>query len=216
MYKAVIFDLDGTLLNTIDDLADAGNHVLSAMGLPTHETQEYRHFVGNGMPKLVERILPEQNRGEATKALGLKMYIDYYTKHSYDKTAPYDGIVQMLANLKAAGVLLGVVSNKEDSITKNVIAHYFPNTFHIVSGHIPNTPTKPDPHLVVLMRETFGTSEAETLYVGDSNVDMITAKNANLDGCGVLWGFRTQSELIEAGARFIASEAGQIETLVLK
>ena len=216
MYKAVIFDLDGTLLNTIDDLADAGNHVLEVMGLPTHIVSDYKYFVGNGVPKLIERMLPPQNRGDATQKLALKLYIDYYGEHSYDKTAPYAGVVQMLSDLRAAGVLLGVVSNKEDALTKNVIAHYFPNVFHIVSGHVIGTPAKPDPRLVTLMRETFAVQEAETLYVGDSNVDMLTAQNAGLDGCGVLWGFRTQSELLEAGAKYIASDAKHITSLVLK
>ncbi len=215
MYKAVIFDLDGTLLNTIDDLADAGNHVLSVLGFPVHSTAQYKIMVGNGIPVLVERMLPETARGAATHAVALSMFLRYYAQHSADRTAPYDGILSLLETLRAQGKLIGVVSNKDDTLAKQVIAQYFPHTFHAVGGHIPGTLPKPDPTLVDAMRRTFALECSEVLYVGDSNVDIFTAQNAGLDSCGVLWGFRSAEELSLAGATYLAENPQQLLEIIL-
>lgn len=215
MYNTVIFDLDGTLLNTLDDLAGAGNHVLRALGFAEHSTEEYKYLVGNGVPKLVERMLPENQRGSATQELALHLFMQYYALHSADRTAPYAGIPALLETLHAHGVRLAVVSNKEQSLTQRVIAQYFPGRFDAVSGHVPGTPTKPDPHLVFAVLQQFGAEKPDVLYVGDSNVDIRTAQNAGVASCGVLWGFRTRAELTQAGADHLAADARALQALVL-
>lgn len=215
MYQAVIFDLDGTLLNTIGDLAQAGNYTLAQMGLPGHPVEAYKYMVGNGIPMLLHRMLPEAERTEENEHRAAELFFPYYDAHKEDTTAPYEGISALLEHLRSAGVKLGVVSNKEDHLTKQVIGQYFPGVFDDVRGHVLGTPTKPDPHLVNEMRAAFGLAAEQVLYAGDSNVDMFTANNAGLDGCGVLWGFRTADELREAGASYLVHTPAQLEQLVL-
>lgn len=215
MYQAVIFDLDGTLLNTIGDLAAAGNFTLRQMGFAGHAVEEYKYMVGNGIPMLLHRMLPEAERTEENEHRAAELFFPYYDAHKEDTTAPYEGISALLEHLRSAGVKLGVVSNKEDHLTKQVIGQYFPGVFDDVRGHVLGTPTKPDPHLVNEMRAAFGLAKEQVLYAGDSNVDMFTANNAGLDGCGVLWGFRTADELREAGASYLVHNPAQLEQLVL-
>lgn len=203
-YRTVIFDLDGTLLDTLGDLAAAGNHALSAMGLPTHETDAYRFFVGNGVPKLIERILPETSRGEASQALALSLFRRYYAEHAMERTRPYDGIVSILQTLKENGVQLGVLSNKDDAFTQSIIAHFFPQVMDAVLGRKEGAAPKPDPTSLQNMMAELGCSPQETLYVGDSSVDVLTAHNAGVECCGVVWGFRGQAELTSAGADALA------------
>lgn len=213
MYRAIIFDLDGTLLDTIGDLAAAADAALRALGWPTHTEEEYKRMVGNGVPKLIERFLPPQHRDEETRRRAAQLFFSYYDAHKEDTTAPYPGIPALLSALKARGVKLGVVSNKENALTQSVIAHYFPDMFDAVAGHTLGTPTKPDPHLVNEMRAAFGLAPGEVLYVGDSDVDIETAHNAQLAACGVLWGFRTEAELRAAGAEFLVHSPAEIENL---
>ena len=215
MYRAVIFDLDGTLLNTIGDLAAAANHTLAKMGFAPHTEEEYKYMVGNGIPKLIERFLPPGHRDEAAQAQAARLFFPYYDAHKEDATAPYPGIPALLAALHGAGVKLGVVSNKEDALTKSVVSHYFPGLFDAVAGHTLGTPTKPDPHLVNGMRAAFGLAKEQVLYAGDSNVDMFTANNAGLDGCGVLWGFRGRAELEAEGADCLARTPEELVKAVL-
>ena len=208
--------MDGTLLNTIDDLANACNHVLHAMGFMGHTVEEYKYFVGNGVPKLLERALPPAARGRQTLALALQMFMEYYGAHSADKTAPYPGIPALLEALRNAGVLTAVASNKSDSLTRQVIARYFGTSFSVVAGHRPDTPTKPDPYIVRCVLETLKVQKENTLFVGDSNVDIETARNAGLECCGVLWGFRTEEELREAGAAHLAHTPAELQSLILE
>ena len=215
MYKAVIFDLDGTLLDTIGDLAAAADATLRALGWPTHTVEEYKRMVGNGVPKLIERFLPPQHRDEETCRRAAQLFFPYYDAHKEDMTAPYPGISELLCTLKAHGVRLGVVSNKENALTQGVIAHYFPGMFDAVAGHTLGTPAKPDPHLVNGMRAAFGLAPGAVLYVGDSDVDVETAHNAHLAACGVLWGFRTEAELRAAGAEFLVHTPAELAALIL-
>lgn len=215
MYQAVIFDLDGTLLNTIGDLAAAGNFTLNQMGFAGHTVEEYKYMVGNGIPMLLHRMLPEAARTEENERRAAEWFFPYYDAHKEDTTAPYEGIPALLEHLRAANIKLGVVSNKEDHLAKQVIEQYFPGVFDDVRGHVLGTPTKPDPHLVNEMRAAFGLAPEQVLYAGDSNVDMFTAQNAGLDGCGVLWGFRTADELQKAGALYLVHTPAQLEQLVL-
>lgn len=204
MYKAIIFDLDGTLLDTISDLADAGNHVLSVLGFAPHTVEEFKYMVGSGIPKLVERMLPQTARGGATQKMALQMYLNHYGMHSADKTAPFPDIIPMLTVLRKAGLKLGVVTNKEETLAQNVVAHYFPNLFDAVCGNIIGTPTKPDPTLLLGTCTALGIDKNEVLYVGDSEVDVQTAQNAKIMSCGVLWGYRTEQQLRDAGVAMMA------------
>ena len=179
MYKTVVFDLDGTLLNTLDDLADAGNRLCADRGWPTHTAEEFRYFVGNGIPKLIERLAPPEHRTPAELAEALAWFQADYGAHLRDKTAPYPGIPAMLGRLKAAGVQLAVFSNKADPLAKEVVASYFdPALFELVRGQRPDTPVKPAPEGTRALLAALGADPAATLYVGDSNVDVQTARNA--------------------------------------
>lgn len=215
LFQSVIFDLDGTLLDTIDDLADAGNHVLSVLGFAQHETDAYKEMVGNGVPKLVERFLPSSARGGSIQQMALQMFMNHYAAHSADKTKPYDGIPELLRLLGDEGVTLAVLSNKEHAITLQVIDRYFPGVFHVVAGHVLGTPTKPDPAGALQICTAMGVQPQNVLYVGDSAVDMQTARNAGMTACGVLWGYRSQQELEQSGAHFIATTPKGLSKLVL-
>ena len=217
MYKTVMFDLDGTLLNTIDDLADAGNRVCAARGWPQHTVEEYKYFVGNGIPKLVERFSPPQARTPDQLADTLAAFQADYGAHLRDKTAPYPGIPALLARLKAAGVQLAVFSNKADPLARQVVADYFDAAlFDAVRGALPGVPTKPAPQGTLALMQAIGADPAATLYVGDSNVDVDTAHNAGLPCCGVLWGFRTRQELTDAGAEHLAADAEELWNVIVK
>lgn len=217
MYKTVVFDLDGTLLNTIDDLADAGNRVCAARGWPQHTVEEYKYLVGNGIPKLVERFSPPEARTPAVLADTLAAFQADYGAHLRDKTAPYPGMPALLARLKAAGVQLAVFSNKADPLARQVVADYFDAAlFDAVRGALPGVPTKPAPQGTLALMQAIGADPAATLYVGDSNVDVDTAHNAGLPCCGVLWGFRTRQELTDAGAEHLAADAEELWNVIVK
>ena len=202
MKKLVIFDLDGTLLNTIADLAASTNHALAANGYPTHPTEEYRFFVGNGINKLFERALPE---GEKTEANVLKIrqrFIPYYDVHCVDLTKPYPGIPELLKTLQQRSVRIAVASNKYQRATGKLIPYFFPDIhFTAILGQREGVPRKPDPQIVHEIMRMANVSTDEVLYVGDSNVDMQTANNARVDSVGVTWGFRPRAEL-EQGSPF--------------
>lgn len=204
MYRNVIFDLDGTLLNTIDDLAHAGNWVCRAHGWPVHTVEEYKYFVGNGISKLVSRFVPEDRRTPEQLRQALDEFTTYYDAHKEDRTAPYPGIPQLLQELKEAGVRMAVLSNKGHELVRPLIERYFPGVFPYVQGALDGVPTKPDPTLLHRLMAEMGAKAADTLFVGDSNVDIRTAKNGGLTSCGVLWGFRTGEELTREGADLLA------------
>lgn len=218
MYKTVLFDLDGTLLNTIDDLADSANFVCASHGWPTYPVDRYRYFVGNGIPKLVERFSPESERTPEKLAATLKEFDARYGAHMFDKTAPYPGMPELLARLHAKGIRMAVYSNKADEFAGDVVGRYFDRSlFEVIRGARPGVPTKPAPEGTRALMEHLGVDPAsgDVLYVGDSNVDVATAHNAGLPCCGVLWGFRTREELTEAGAEFLAANAAELERVIL-
>ncbi len=212
-FKAVIFDLDGTLLNTLDDLADSANHILCTLGLATHPVDSYKYFVGNGIPKLIERCLGADNQHLYEKAL--KMFNEHYAIHSKDKTAPYDGIDKLLKTLKDNNIPLGVITNKADVIAKEVISCYFgDDIFTCVKGLDSSIKAKPDPKGALQVAKALGVSPADVLYAGDSNVDMQTALNAGFTPLGVLWGFRSRNELVSGGAVYIANTPDEILEII--
>lgn len=215
MYRFVIFDLDGTLLNTLEDLAGAGEYVCAQNGWPSHTLEEYRYFVGNGIPKLCERFSPADQRSPARLAQTLEEFTRYYDAHKEDTTSPYPGIESMLDQLKKAGVIYGVLTNKAHPLAKGVLEHYFPGRFAHIQGALPGVPVKPDPTALRNLMHTMGADPASTLFVGDSNVDIRTAKNGGLAGCGVLWGFRTEKELRDEGADYIAADPAALVQIIL-
>ena len=196
MTRLVIFDLDGTLLNTIGDLAVSCNAVLAMRGLPQHSYEDYCGFVGNGIMRLVERALPEPLRTEFTVSAVRRDFIDYYTANIDTYTRPYDGITELVAELARRGVALAVASNKFQAGTEKLIKRFFPDVrFAAVLGQRPDVPLKPDPAIVNEIVEVTGTAREDILYVGDSAVDMQTARAAGVRGVGCSWGFRSREEL---------------------
>lgn len=216
MYKNIIFDLDGTILNTLEDLAAATNWVCTQHGWPVHQVKEYKYFVGNGAPKLLERVVPDgiELTDELHQQL-LEEFTQRYNAHKEDKTTVYAGMPQALKQLKEAGLTLAVLSNKPHGAAFPVVERYYPGIFDAVQGAIDGLPVKPDPTLLHRLMGELGATQADTLFVGDSNVDIRTAKNGGLTGCGVLWGFRTRAELEAEGADFIAETPEKLVELIL-
>ncbi len=211
MIKLVIFDLDGTLLDTIGDLAAACDAALECNGLPGHPLVAYRQFVGNGILRLVERAVPEALRTPERVAAVRAAFIPYYTAHIDCLTRPYKGVPELLAELARREVALAVASNKYQEGTEKLIRRFFPGIrFIAVRGQRSGVPLKPDPDVVDEIRTLAGVRAAETLFVGDSGVDVETARRAGVRSVGVTWGFRPRSELVEAGAGRIADIPGEV------
>lgn len=217
MLKCAIFDLDGTLLNTIEDLAIATNYALRENGFPEHEVEAYKKFVGDGVFKLVERALPK-DKGEDKNLVSkvLKSFDEYYKEHMLDKTKPYENMEKVLDALKEKGISLAVVSNKPDEFAGDIVRRFFGDRFDIIFGHRKGYLTKPDPASVNEVINYLKVSKEETIYIGDSNVDIKTAKNAKVKSIGVTWGFRGEKELVEEGADFIARKPEDILNIVIK
>ena len=214
--RLVIFDLDGTLLNTIADLAVATNEALKAMGYPTHSEEVIQTFVGNGVSKLLERSMPEDKRTEENIALVRRHFMAYYDQHNADLSTPYPGIADMLSRLQEAGVMLAVASNKYQSATEKLIASYFPHiNFVCVLGQRQGIPVKPSPDIVLEIMEKANVSRSDTLYVGDSGVDMQTAINAGIDSVAVSWGFRPRAELEAFRTLAIIDKAEDLKNWIL-
>ena len=190
----IIFDLDGTLINTISDLGQACNHALAVCGYPTHKIEDYPRLVGNGINKLIERALPEEHRQEKTVLQVREYFVPYYDEHNCDLTHPYEGIPELLHALKAAGHQLAVASNKYQAATEKIVAQLFPGIFDIVLGERENVARKPDPQIVWDVVESLE-ARGDVLYVGDSLVDANTARAA---GCTLVlctWGFEAAEKL---------------------
>ena len=211
----VIFDLDGTLLDTIGDLAVACNAVLALRGLPQHSYEEYCHFVGNGIMRLVERALPEELRTPYTVAAVRADFVKYYTEHIDAYTKPYDGIPELVAGLVRRGVRIAVASNKFQAGTEKLVRLFFPDVpFAAVFGQREGVPLKPDPAVVEEILSLTGAAKERVLYVGDSGVDMQTAAAAGVRSVGVTWGFRDREELVESGAAHIVDKPAEILDLL--
>lgn len=214
MKKLIIFDLDGTLLNTIADLAQSTNHALQVLGYPTHEESAYNFMVGNGINKLFERALPEGEKSEENVLRVRKEFIPYYDVHNADKSQPYPGIPELLEQIQEKGMQLAVASNKYQAATEKLIAHYFPNIrFTAVFGQREGINVKPDPTVVFDILKIAQVAKEEVLYVGDSGVDMQTAANAGVTACGVTWGFRPRAELETFHPAHVVEQASEIAAI---
>ncbi len=215
MKRLVIFDLDGTLLDTITDLALSCNHALEACGYPLPPMHLYRTFVGNGIDKLLERSLPPEAKSEQQVGELRSHFQPYYDLHSCVHTAPYAGVMELLEQLSQRGIMLAVASNKYQSATQELVQHFFGSTpWRIVLGQREGVPRKPDPTIVYDILQHCGVEADETLYVGDSDTDMETAYRAGVQSVGVSWGFRPVSDLIAHHAGTIVHQASEILPLV--
>ena len=216
-YPYVVFDLDGTLLNTLDDLALAGNHVCELHGWPTFPIDSYRYKIGNGMLKLVERFMPAEYFGDqAAFECALAEFRAYYAAHKEDHTAPYEGVPEMLDELRAAGVRMAVLTNKDHASAAPLMDHYFaPGTFACVQGKVDAYPPKPAAPVTLHVLDQLGARPEEALCVGDSSVDVRCGHNAGLAVAGVTWGFRSREELEAEGAEYIATTPAELLQLIL-
>lgn len=208
-YDTYIFDLDGTLLSTLNDLAASTNYALRTMGMPERTLEEVRQFVGNGVKLLMIRAIPggENNpKFEETYTLFRK----HYLKHNLDTTAPYEGIPELLAELKRRGKNLAIVSNKFYAATQDLARHFFPDTIHVAIGERETIRKKPAPDTVIEALHQLGVSKENAVYIGDSDVDIATAKNSGLPCISVLWGFRDKEFLIEHGGTTFVSKPKEI------
>lgn len=213
--RLIVFDLDGTLLNSLEDLADSANWVLEQHGFPTHPVDAYRYFVGDGVRKLIERILPQEERTEARIEQCRQEFVAYYKVHMEDKTSVYEGITELLVELKNRGLKIAVATNKVHIAVKPLMEKYFPEIrFDSMIGQREGVPVKPAPQIMFdILRET-GCEPSEALHVGDTATDMQLAHNAGVTPVGVLWGYRPLEELQEAGAKFIIENPEELLRLV--
>ena len=209
--RAIIFDLDGTLADTLEDLADVTNAVLADYGFPGHAVEAYRDMVGWGLTNLIERALPEgRGSDETVKALAAEL-LRRYTREPVIKTRPYSGISEMLDELERGGIPVSVLTNKADPVARRVVELILPGKrFSVVRGAVDGTPKKPDPRSALEIAETMGVPPEKILFIGDSTVDMHTARGAGMIPVGVSWGFRPPEELLREGAELIVEEPREI------
>ena len=213
-YRAALFDLDGTLLDTLDDLADAANRVLAAEGMPVHEVEAYKKFVGDGLATLVERIVPADQHNEETLGRVMDAFRRDYGAHWHEKSRPYAGVPEMLAGLQKRGLRLAVLSNKPHEFTKLCVQQMLGEfSFYPVLGQREGLPKKPDPAGALEAAALLDIPAREILYIGDTAVDMRTAAGAGMTAVGVLWGFRDEEELTASGADYLVRHPGEILAL---
>lgn len=213
-YQLAIFDLDGTILNTLEDLYFAMNYALREKHLPERSLLEIKQFVGNGILQLIKRAVPVGTSDEEIMQI-YKIFRAYYSKHCKDNTAPYQNIIKVIQKLRNAGIKTAVISNKIDSAVKLLCQEYFPNLFDIVTGEIQGRPRKPAPDAVYAVLQTLNDTPEQAIYIGDSEVDLQTAKNAGLPCISVAWGFRDEAFLKANGAETIISEPSALLDLLL-
>ena len=214
-FQAVLFDLDGTLLDTLEDLADSMNTVLEEQHFPVHPVDAYRYFVGDGMKELARRVLPAAKRDDAMVAINVELMSAEYAKRWNRKTKPYPGMEEALDKLTADGIRMAVLSNKPDAFTKKMIPALLPRwDFSPVIGARPGVPVKPDPQAALEIAGLLQLSPSRIMYVGDTAIDMKTANAAGMYAVGVAWGFRTIDELRQNGAKAIVHEPGELLDLL--
>lgn len=202
--KGIIFDLDGTLLNTLQDLADTVNSVLKSRGWTTHPVDAYRNFVGDGLTMLIRRAVPEDVQDQVVINECIQAAREEYSRRWADRTAPYPGVLEALEELARNEIPMAVLSNKPHEATLHTVGHFFPDGyFQVVQGALPNGAVKPDPEPALEVAARMGLKPDQVYFLGDSNVDMYTALRAKMTALGAAWGFRGREELLQAGAHYI-------------
>lgn len=215
MTRLCIFDLDGTILDTLSAIAHFGNTALLNCGFPAVDESNYRYFAGDGRIILVHRMLKFLDADTPENYEKVSTVYDFeYEKDPDFNTKPFDEIPELLKTLKSMGIKLAVLSNKPDNVAQDVVKSFFGDTFDFVQGAVNNVRSKPEPDATLKICESFGISPQETLFVGDTNVDIKTGKNAKIPACGVLWGFRDKEELVACGADFIVENPMEIAKIV--
>lgn len=207
-YKAAIFDLDGTLVDSLADLADATNYALKIFGQPSRDIQAFRQMVGNGIRTLISRALGPDKQHLAEDVL--EKMREKYTQICLDKTRPYNGLPQVIAELAKRGIKLAVLTNKDQKMAQKIVRHFFDGYFQIIKGTTAAVAVKPEPFEALQVPEKFNVKPQETVFIGDSDIDMQTAKGGKMFAIGVSWGFRGRKELIEAGADAVIDEPGEL------
>ena len=213
-YEAILFDMDGTVLYTLEDLHDAINAALAHFGMPALTLEQVRAYVGNGSARLVELAVPEGTTEEKRQAV-LDWYKPYYDAHCNVKTRPYDGIPELMRQLRAAGLRLVIISNKPDSAVRLLAEDHFPGLLDLAVGETARVRRKPWPDMIEVSAARLGLDKSRCLYVGDSEVDVLTARNAGIDCASVCWGFRSREQLLEAGAAHIFDSADSLRDWIL-
>lgn len=214
MLKAILFDLDGTLVNSLADLAFAVNRALKTENFPTHEVEEFKYFVGDGMPKMVERALPEDRRDDETVARMLKLLKDYYGNHFADFSTAYDGVPELVKELKKRGFTVAVVTNKAQNMADVVVKKFYGDMFDGIFGMREGIPGKPDPAMALIAMEELGVTPEECVFIGDSGMDVATGVNSGALPVGELWGYRAEDELRENGAKYIISRPEELLSVI--
>ena len=209
-YKLAIFDMDGTILSTLDDLANGVDYALSENGLPAKSKQETRAALGRGVRFLIEQSVPA-GLSDAEISKVEEDFLKYYKVHSMDNTRPYDGIVELIKEVRASGIKTAVVSNKIDSAVKELCANFFEGAFDVAYGERPGIPRKPDPKPINSIIDEFGLSKSEVVYIGDSEVDLLTANNAKINHIIVTWGFRDRAFLERNGAKNLVESMEELK-----
>ena len=213
-YELVIFDMDGTILDTLEDLKNSTNYALKQSGYPEHPLENIRQFVGNGIQKLIERAVPE-GTSEADRQKVYEAFLAHYKVHCADNTKPYNGIPDLIIKLREAGIKTAVVSNKADPAVQDLVIEYFPNMFDVSVGEKPGVAKKPAPDAVDFVLETLSIPRERAIYIGDSDVDIATAENSHMDSIIVTWGFRDLEFLKVHGAKTIVDTTEEILELLL-
>lgn len=212
MKRGCIFDLDGTLVNSLEDLGLSVNQVMKNHGFPIHEMDVYNYFVGNGVKKLVERSLPQDHLDMLDQCL--EEFHSIYENHFLDHTQPYEGITELVSALYQKGIKLAVVTNKPHLIANKIVETLFPHMFTIILGQQDSYPIKPHPQSTQIALQKMGLTQQECFFVGDSDVDILTGQNAHIDTIGVCWGFRGREELQNQGATYVVDKAMEIKEII--
>lgn len=215
MYKVAIFDLDGTLLNALGDIEEACNYALIKNNLPVVETEKYKALLGRGRKKLIESLIPAEKNNEETVIRVLSYFNSYYGTHMMDKTLPYDGIIKLLDELTKNNIITAIVSNKPHEFTKVIVKHYFGDKIKVVFGQRKGFDIKPNPDTVLEVIKILNLEKNDCVYIGDTEIDIITAKNASIKSIGVLWGYRSLDVLESAGADYIVSTTDELKKVII-
>lgn len=214
MIKAVLFDLDGTLADSLIDLAGATNYALGVKGFPAREVEEFKYFVGDGIPKMLERALPESARSNELIEELKDIFLPYYAEHYADNTYAYDGVPELVNELKKCGFIVAVVTNKAQHMADKVVHKLYGDSFELIFGLRPNIPAKPDPTAALMAMEELGVTPEECVFIGDSGMDVATAVNSGAVPVGELWGFRLEDELRANGAKYIISKPNELLDII--